>query len=61
MQCIVSAFPADLPAAIFVVVHTAAGYESALPEILSKCGPLKATHAILPGFAAASMKKRARK
>jgi two-component system chemotaxis response regulator CheB len=46
MQCIVSAFPADLPAAVFVVVHTAAGYESALPEILSKRGPLKATHAI---------------
>jgi two-component system chemotaxis response regulator CheB len=46
MQRIVSTFPADLNAAVFVVVHTAAGYESALPEILSKRGPLKATHAL---------------
>jgi len=46
MQRIVSAFPADLPAAVFVVVHTAAGYESALPEILSRRGALKATHAL---------------
>jgi two-component system chemotaxis response regulator CheB len=35
-----------LTAAVFVVVHTAAGYESALPEILSRRGALKATHAL---------------
>src|SRR5687767_12714338 len=46
MQQIVAAFPVDLPAAVFVVVHTAAGFDSALPELLSRRTPLKATHAI---------------
>jgi two-component system chemotaxis response regulator CheB len=46
MRQIVAALPSDLPAAIFVVVHTAAGFDSVLPEMLSKAGPLRATHAI---------------
>lgn len=46
MQRIVAAFPADLQAAVFVVVHTSPGSESFLPQILSRKGPLKATHAI---------------
>jgi len=46
MQSIVAAFPADLKAAVFVVIHTAPGYDSALPEILSRKTPLKVTHAI---------------
>jgi two-component system chemotaxis response regulator CheB len=46
MQAIVASFPPDLQAAVFVVIHTAAGFESALPEILSRRSPLKATHAI---------------
>lgn len=46
MQRIVSSFPEDLRAAVFVVVHTSPGSESYLPQILSRRGPLKATHAI---------------
>ena len=46
MQQIVASFPPALRAAVFVVVHTAAGFESTLPEILTRKGPLKATHAI---------------
>jgi two-component system chemotaxis response regulator CheB len=39
-----SALPADLPATIFVVMHLAAWHDSALPEILSRHGPLPAVH-----------------
>jgi two-component system chemotaxis response regulator CheB len=46
VQHIVSAFPNDLRAAVFIVVHTAPGADSSLPDILSRKGPLKATHAI---------------
>jgi two-component system chemotaxis response regulator CheB len=46
MQQIVAAFPADLKAAVFIVIHTSPGFDSALPEILSRKTPLKATHAI---------------
>jgi two-component system chemotaxis response regulator CheB len=46
MQRIVAAFPADLNAAVFIVIHTSPGFDSALPEILSRKTPLKATHAI---------------
>lgn len=38
--------PADLPAAIFVVVHLSAKYPSWLPHILQKCGNLPAVHAV---------------
>lgn len=41
-----SGLPPDLPAAVFVVVHTASGYPSMLPELLTRRGPLRATHAL---------------
>ena len=43
---IVSNLPADLPAAIFVVMHSAAEYGSKLAEILSSWGPLPAHMAV---------------
>src|SRR5215471_8378521 len=46
IKTIVAGFPPDLQAAVFVVLHTAAGYESHLPAILSRAGPLRATHAL---------------
>lgn len=41
---IASQLPADLPAAVFVVLHMSAGSPSALPAILSRRGPLPARH-----------------
>jgi two-component system chemotaxis response regulator CheB len=51
---LVAGLPADLPAAVFVVMHVTPYHRSALPEILSRSGPLPAAHAehgeaILPG------------
>ncbi len=51
---LVAGLPADLPCALFVVVHIRPSYPSALPEILDRAGPLPARHAvdgeaILPG------------
>ncbi len=43
---LIPALPADLPAALFVVVHTHPWSPSTLPEILSYRGSLRATHAI---------------
>jgi two-component system chemotaxis response regulator CheB len=43
---LVSALPADFPAAIFVVIHFPESSISALPSILSRRGPLKAKHAL---------------
>ena len=34
------ALPADLPASIFLVIHTLPGHRSELPELLSRRGPL---------------------
>jgi two-component system chemotaxis response regulator CheB len=36
--------PADLPAAVFVVQHISPASKSVLPELLTKAGPLPATH-----------------
>lgn len=42
---LVSKLAADIPAAIFVVLHFPSHATSALPEILSRKGPLRASHA----------------
>jgi two-component system chemotaxis response regulator CheB len=42
MQRMVRAFPADLNAAVFVVLHLSPHYPSMLPQILSRSGPLPA-------------------
>lgn len=38
--------PADLPAAVFVVIHIQPGFDSKLPELLTLRGRLPATHAV---------------
>ncbi len=43
---LVARLPADLPAAVFVVVHVPPYAVSRLPEILSRSGPLPARHAV---------------
>jgi two-component system chemotaxis response regulator CheB len=40
-----ASLPADLPAAVFVVLHVPSTASSALPDILSRQGPLRAGHA----------------
>ncbi|HEX8210214.1 MAG TPA: chemotaxis protein CheB [Longimicrobium sp.] len=44
MTQIVAGFPADLPAAVFVVVHFPPYSTSVLPRILTRAGPLTAVH-----------------
>jgi two-component system, chemotaxis family, protein-glutamate methylesterase/glutaminase len=46
LQQLVSEFPADLAAAVFVVVHIGANRQSFLPQILSRAGPLPAYHPV---------------
>ena len=46
LQRIFAELPADLPAAVFVVLHTHPFSASDLPSILSRRGPLRASHAI---------------
>ncbi|MFN2550061.1 MAG: chemotaxis protein CheB [Myxococcales bacterium] len=41
---IASSLPANLPAAVAVVLHLAPDHHSALPRILSNAGPLQAVH-----------------
>lgn len=36
--------PGDIPASLFVVVHTAPGHTSELPDLMSRRGPLAARH-----------------
>ncbi len=43
---LVRGLPAGLPASLFVVCHFPPGGRSVLPDILSRSGPLLATHAI---------------
>jgi two-component system, chemotaxis family, protein-glutamate methylesterase/glutaminase len=43
---LVAGLPPDLPAAVFVVVHTSSAFPSTLPELLTRRGPLRATHAL---------------
>jgi two-component system chemotaxis response regulator CheB len=45
MKDLVRGLPADLPAAVFVVIHTAPTADSRLPWILCRRGPLPATEA----------------
>jgi len=44
LQTLVRDLPSNLPAAIFVVVHIPAESRSLLPRILSRAGPLPASH-----------------
>ena len=45
MKAIVSRLPADLPAAVFFVLHTSPHSPGLLPEIFNHSGPLPAAHA----------------
>src|SRR2546430_535720 len=41
-----SKLPADLPASIFVALHSSPAHKSPLPELLSRRGPLPASHPV---------------
>jgi two-component system chemotaxis response regulator CheB len=45
LQTLARGLPADMPAAVFVVLHVAPDSRSLMPEILSRSGPLPAAHA----------------
>jgi two-component system, chemotaxis family, protein-glutamate methylesterase/glutaminase len=45
LTSLVGSLPADLPASLFVVLHLPATSSSALPDILTRHGPLPASHA----------------
>lgn len=44
LQELMRGLPADLPAAVFVVVHTSPNSPGILPQILERAGPLPAAH-----------------
>jgi two-component system, chemotaxis family, protein-glutamate methylesterase/glutaminase len=43
---LIGSLPADLPAAIFLVLHIPAQSPSLLPDILNRVGPLHALHPV---------------
>lgn len=45
LKAMAAELPADLPAAVLVVVHLQPGVPSAIPQILARAGPLPAAHA----------------
>jgi two-component system chemotaxis response regulator CheB len=45
LTTIVSGLPADLPAAVFVVLHISPNSTSVLPQLITRAGALPATHA----------------
>lgn len=45
LSALARSLPADLPAAVFVVLHFPATSTSVLPRILNRAGPLRAEHA----------------
>ncbi|NMF64767.1 chemotaxis protein CheB [Brasilonema octagenarum] len=45
LKTLVAPLPKDLSAAIFIVVHVSPQFKSLLPDLLSRCGSLSATHA----------------
>src|SRR5205807_1198979 len=47
LKALVRGLPADLPAAVFVVLHVSPDSRSLLPEILARSGPLPAAHALV--------------
>jgi two-component system chemotaxis response regulator CheB len=46
LRHIVRPLPADLPSAIFIVLHTPAHHESALPKVLGSISALPVSHAV---------------
>lgn len=46
LQTLVGGLPAGFPAAVFIVLHVSPHHESILPLLLSKAGPLPASHAL---------------
>jgi len=45
LTCVLSQLPPDLGAVVLVVLHTAPGAVSRLPEVLARAGPLPVAHA----------------
>ena len=58
---VIAGIPADFAGAVFVVVHIPPHQPSSLPQILNRCGKLRAEHPhdgdkIQPGVAAAGLR-----
>lgn len=46
LTAVVGALPADLPAAVFVVIHVSSAFGSGMPDLLTRRGDLRASHAV---------------